>query len=77
MPKSGCLREPEVRYGRFSTEARSRAGRDLEVRLEAFNFPNHPNWNSGATDVRTLATFGVINTARTMREMQFGFKYIF
>jgi hypothetical protein len=49
----------------------------VEFRYEAFNFPNHPNYNLPSVDPRAPATFGRITTARTMREMQFGVKYIF
>jgi outer membrane receptor protein involved in Fe transport len=58
-------------------DTRIREGHSLEFRFEAFNFSNHPNYNTPSVDVRTPATFGRITTARTMREMQFGFKYIF
>jgi hypothetical protein len=52
-------------------------GQQLEFRFESFNFPNHPNWNSPGADVRNATTFGVINSARTMRESQFALKYVF
>jgi hypothetical protein len=52
-------------------------GHRLEFRFEAFNFGNHPNWNSPAADTRNAATFGLINSARTMRELQFALKYMF
>jgi hypothetical protein len=54
-----------------------REGHYLEFRYEAFNLPNHPNWNAPATDARNAATFGVVTSARTMREMQFSLKYLF
>lgn len=54
-----------------------REGHRVEFRFESFNFPNHPNYLAPATDVRQPATFGRITAARTMRELQFGIKYVF
>ncbi len=61
----------------LSKDIQIRENHKVEFRFEAFNFPNHPNFNPPGVDVRIPATFGRITTARTMRELQFGFKYIF
>jgi hypothetical protein len=55
---------------------RIREGHSFEFRFEAFDFINHPNYNPPSADIQS-STFGKITSARTMREMQFGFKYIF
>jgi hypothetical protein len=52
-------------------------GHSLQFRFEAFNFTNHPNWNTPPTDARNPLTFGRVTSARVMRELQFGLKYIF
>lgn len=48
----------------------------LNIRFEAFNSANHPNWNSPPSDPRS-STFGIVTTARTMRQLQFALKYTF
>ena len=50
---------------------------NLQFRFEAYNFANHPNWLSPATNINAPATFGVITTAKTMRVMQVALKYSF
>jgi hypothetical protein len=57
-------------------------GHRLQFRFEAFNFPNHPNWGSpGSSWGRNAATpdvgFGRIRGTGTMRQLQFGLKYVF
>jgi hypothetical protein len=51
-------------------------GHEIQFRFEAFNFANHAQWNPPDVN-RSSANFGRINSARTMRELQFGLKYIF
>jgi len=73
------LIKPGSRQWDFSLVKRTsiREGHSLEFRMEAFNAGNHPNWNSPSTNARSGATFGVVTSARTMREIQFGLKYLF
>lgn len=73
------LTTPGLKQWDFSLvkETQIREGHRVELRFEAFNFPNHPNFLSPAADVRQPATFGRITAARTMRELQFGVKYVF
>lgn len=51
-------------------------GHKAQLRWEVFNLSNHPNWTMPSTDVRNVA-FGVVLSARDMRQMQFGLKYLF
>jgi hypothetical protein len=57
-------------------------GHRLQFRFEAFNFPNHPNLGSPGASWGTNATtpqtgFGRIRNTSTMRQLQFGLKYVF
>jgi hypothetical protein len=49
----------------------------MTVRFEAFNSVNHPNWNVPPNDPRSPATFGIVTSARTMRQLQVALKYTF
>jgi hypothetical protein len=54
----------------------------LQFRFEGFNFANHPNWGNPGTawgqNALPSASFGVISsTALSMRQLQFGLKYMF
>ena len=54
----------------------------LQVRVEAFNALNHPNWgnpgNTWGSSIKPAGSFGVISsTAIAMRQMQFALKYVF
>jgi hypothetical protein len=73
------LLTPGVKQWDFSLlkNTRIREGHTLEFRFEAFNFANHPNWNTPSADSRNANVFGIVTSARTMRELQFGLKYIF
>lgn len=49
----------------------------VNIRFEAFNATNHPNYGTPSIDYQVPSTFGVINSARTMRQLQFSLKYSF
>ena len=54
-----------------------REGHRVQLRFEAFNFANRPNWGSPRRNVRSVSNFGRIFGAKPMRRLQFGLKYIF
>ena len=73
------LRSPGLEQWDFSLTKNTPIieGHSLQFRFEAFNFANHPNWNPPASNPLAPVTFGRIVSARTMRELQLGLKYIF
>jgi hypothetical protein len=73
------LKSPGYRQWDMSLmkNTRIREGQSLQLRIEAFNAANHPNWNTPSTSVLNPALFGKVTSAKTMREMQVGLKYIF
>jgi len=78
MGRNTLLR-PGTRSGDLSLirNIRIREGHTLNFRFETFNTMNHPNWNAPSADARNAQTFGVVTSARTMRQLQFALKYLF
>ncbi|MGH9833666.1 MAG: TonB-dependent receptor, partial [Blastocatellia bacterium] len=48
----------------------------IQFRAEAYNWPNHPNWNGADTNPRS-STFGKIQTKGGERQLQFALRYQF
>ncbi|MGE0102716.1 MAG: carboxypeptidase regulatory-like domain-containing protein [Blastocatellales bacterium] len=48
----------------------------IQFRAEAYNWPNHPNWNGADTNPRS-PTFGKIQTKSSERQLQFALRYQF
>jgi hypothetical protein len=63
--------------GSVARNFRIREAHTLQFRFEAFNAGNIVNWNTPSVGVQTPATFGVVTTAKTMRQLQVALKYSF
>lgn len=73
------LKGPPVRTYDFSLfkNFNLEGSRALQLRVEAFNAFNHPNFNFPASDPSAPATFGVITSARDPREIQLALRFSF
>jgi hypothetical protein len=61
----------------LSRNFRVREGHKLNVRGEAFNALNKANYNTPSTNYLSPTTFGIITSAKTMRQLQLSLKYSF
>jgi hypothetical protein len=75
----GVIRKPGTRQADLSLTKNFRIyeSHALQFRFDAFNATNHPNWNAPSTTATSPSTFGVVTTARTMRQLQVALKYTF
>ena len=73
------LRSPGTRQWDFSAVKyfRITERHNVQFRFESFNFSNHPNWNTPSSSSLTPQGFGIITSAKTMRQLQFALKYSF
>ncbi len=49
----------------------------IQFRFEAFNWPNHPNWNGPGTNPRNLTTLGKVLSKSSERSLQMSLRYSF
>ncbi len=52
-------------------------GRKLQLRLEAFNWLNHPNWNFPGLNPTVSSSFGKVQSKSSERSMQIVLRYSF
>lgn len=75
----GVIRKPGSQQADLSLTKNFRIyeRHSLQFRFDAFNALNHPSWNAPSTTATSPSTFGVVTTARTMRQLQVALKYSF
>jgi Carboxypeptidase regulatory-like domain/TonB dependent receptor len=61
----------------LSRTIRIKENHAVNIRFEAFNTLNHPNWNTPSSNSQVPTAFGVVTSARTMRQLQAALKYSF
>ena len=61
----------------LSRNIKIRESHKLNMRLEAFNALNKANYNTPSTNYQSPTTFGIITSAKTMRQLQLSLKYSF
>jgi hypothetical protein len=72
------LREPGQAYFNAAILKRFKTfeGQSLSFRFDAYDFPNHPNWNAPDTNY-TDSTFGKVTQKNGQRSMQASLRYSF
>jgi hypothetical protein len=61
----------------LSRNIKIRESHKLNMRLDAFNALNKANYNTPSTSYQSPTTFGIITSAKTMRQLQLSLKYSF
>jgi hypothetical protein len=61
----------------LSRNIKIRENHKLNMRLDAFNALNKANYNTPSTNYQSPTTFGIITSAKTMRQLQLSLKYSF
>jgi hypothetical protein len=59
-----------------SRRVKVREGQSVEIRAEAFNVLNHPNFGAATTSISS-GNFGKILTSSAPRICEFALKYVF